>query len=249
MDRIKKRQTIRKLILLASFSVFPITVIYLAPAPPIMSLRAGVINLSVVVIVSIFLSGFFFRRFFCGWICPGAGCQLVSGALNNKPVERRMTNWVQIIMVVVWVLVLISTFIIYGSASIELGHPGSGRFATSEIRYFLPYIPVVLFMFGFVLLFGRNGFCHRGCWINPIISASTYIGRRLRFPSLHVAVHRHEDCEECSECNQVCPMSIDVRNIIEKRGIFPNNCVQCGACVDFCPEGFLKFRLSSEQFS
>ena len=59
MDKIKKRQTIRKLILLVSFSAFPITVIYLAPAPPIMSLRAGVINLSVVVIGAIFLSGFF----------------------------------------------------------------------------------------------------------------------------------------------------------------------------------------------
>ena len=35
------RQTLRKTLLLLSFSAFPITVIYLAPAPPLMSLRQG----------------------------------------------------------------------------------------------------------------------------------------------------------------------------------------------------------------
>lgn len=81
-----KRQTLRKLILLFSFALFPITVVYLAPAPPIISLRTEVVNFSVVVIASVFLSGFILRRVFCGWICPGAGCQLVSKALNDRPI-------------------------------------------------------------------------------------------------------------------------------------------------------------------
>ena len=45
-----KRQTLRMLILLVSFAAFPLTVVYLAPAPPLMSLKAGVINLSVITI-------------------------------------------------------------------------------------------------------------------------------------------------------------------------------------------------------
>jgi hypothetical protein len=53
-----KRQILRKLVILISFTVFPITVVYLAPAPPIMSLRQGVVNLSVVVLASVFFSGF-----------------------------------------------------------------------------------------------------------------------------------------------------------------------------------------------
>jgi len=73
-----KRQSIRMLLLLFSFSAFPITVVYLAPAPPIMSLKAGVINLSVITIPTIFISGFIFRRAFCSWLCPGGGCQLVA---------------------------------------------------------------------------------------------------------------------------------------------------------------------------
>lgn len=242
------RQTQRKLILLISFSVFPITVIYMAPAPPIMSLKDGVVNLSVVVLVSIFLSGFFFRRAFCGWLCPGAGCQLVSKSLNAKPIERKMTNWFRIGMVVVWAVMMVATFFMNDVSRVELGNPGAGRFATSNIRYFLPYIPVVLFIFVFVLLFGRRGFCYRGCWIYPIVAASTYLGRRLRMPSLHVAVQDNAACLDCKKCDRNCPMSIDVMAVVQSCGTFPNNCVQCGTCVDTCPKNVLKYRFASESF-
>jgi len=243
-----KRQTLRKLILLVSFSVFPITVVYLAPAPPIMSLKEGVINLSVVVLASIFLSGFFFRRAFCGWLCPGGGCQLVSKSLNDKPIERKMNNWFRIVIVSVWAIMMVATVFIGGISRVELGYPGAGRFATSNIRYFLPYIPVVIFMFVFVLLFGRRGFCYRGCWIYPIVAASTYVGRKLRIPSLHVAVQDKEACLDCKKCDRNCPMSIDVMAVVQAGGTFPNNCVQCGTCVDSCPKNLLTYRFSSEQF-
>jgi polyferredoxin len=128
------RQTLRKLILLISFSIFPISVVYLAPAPPIMSLKEGVINLSVVVITSLFLSGFLFRRAFCGWLCPGAGCQLVSESLNGKPIERKMNNWFRVILVSVWAIMMVATVFIGGVSQVDLGYPGAGRFATSEIR-------------------------------------------------------------------------------------------------------------------
>ena len=241
-----KRQTIRKLILLLSFAIFPITVIYLAPAPPIMSLKEGVINLSVIVLASVFLSGFFFRRAFCGWLCPGAGCQLVSKAINDKPIEKKMNNWFRIVAVGVWAAMMVGTVIFSGVARVDLLYPGGGKFATSEIRYFLPYIPVVTFMFVFVLLFGRRGFCYRGCWISPIIAASTFVGRNLRLPGLHVAVKGADDCSDCKKCNRSCPMSIDVLSVVQEEGPFPNNCVQCGTCIDSCPKKVLGYRLASE---
>ena len=241
------RQTTRKMILLISFSAFPITVIYLAPAPPIMSLRVGVINLSVIVLFSVFLSGFILRRAFCGWVCPGAGCQLVSKSLNDKRIERKMNNWFRIIVVSVWALMMVATVFMAGLSRIDLGYPGSGRFATSEVRYFLPYIPVVIFMFVFVLLFGRRGFCYRGCWIYPIVASSTYIGRKFHLPSLHVTVRDKEACLDCEKCGRNCPMSIDVLEIVQEGDVFPNNCVQCGTCIDTCPKNVLAYRFASEQ--
>jgi ferredoxin-type protein NapH len=247
-DRVPRegRQKLRKLILLLSFTVFPITVVFLAPAPPIMSLKEGTVNLSVTVLAAIVLSGFPLRRAFCGWICPGAGCQLVAKAINDRPIESRKVNWLRILLVGAWAIMVAGTVVVRGVARVELGSPGGGRFAASEIRYFLPYIPVVTFMFGFVFVFGRRGFCHRGCWISPIISASTQVSRMLRVPGLHVEVRDAGACSKCGTCTKVCPMSIDVLTVVRSRRTLPNSCVQCGACVDGCPRKVLRFRFWSE---
>ena len=76
--------------------------------------KSKMVNLSVIVLASVFFSGFFFRRVFCGWLCPGAGCQLVSKALNDRPIERSMVNWVRIVMVSVWAIMVLATAIIGG---------------------------------------------------------------------------------------------------------------------------------------
>jgi polyferredoxin len=236
------------ILLLVSFSIFPITVIYLAPAPPIMSLRAGVINLSVLTIISIFISGFFLRRAFCGWLCPGGGCQLVAQALNNKRIQNLKTNWFRIIIVSVWVVIMIATVVFREQfPKLDVDHPGAGKFATANIRYFLPYIPVVIFIFLFIYLFGRRGFCHRGCWIYPLIAFSSKLGTLIHIPSLYVAIKNNDACKDCKICTRVCPMSIDVYNHIEGKIKLPNNCIQCGLCIDKCPKEVLAFSFGIEK--
>lgn len=242
------RQTIRMFILLISFAVFPITVVYLAPAPPVISLKAGVINMSVITILTIFFSGFIFRRAFCGWLCPGGGCQLVANPLNNKKLQNHKTNWVRIIMVSIWVVMMISTlFIGDQTLKFEPGNPGTGKFATSEIRYFLPYIPVVVFMFLFVLIFGKRGFCHKGCWIYPILEFSTYAGKSIHTPSLYIEIKNKDDCNNCKLCTSNCSMSIDINSYVINNKSLPNNCIQCGTCVDKCPKDVLNFSFGIEK--
>ena len=243
-----RRQSIRMLLLLFSFSAFPITIVYLAPAPPIMSLKAGVINLSVITILTIFISGLFLRRTFCGWLCPGGGCQLVTHALNNKRIQNQKTNWIRIILVSVWVIILIGVVIFEGHLpKLDVGHPGAGKFATSNIRYFLPYIPTVVFIFLFVFLFGKRGFCHRGCWIYPIIALSTKIGTLIHIPSLYVAAKDSDKCKNCELCTKICPMSIDVYKHVQTKIKLPNNCIQCGLCIDKCPKDVLSFSYGIEK--
>ncbi|UCH15607.1 MAG: 4Fe-4S binding protein [Bacteroidales bacterium] len=245
-----KRQTLRMLLLLLSFAVFPITVIYMAPAPPIMSLKAGVINLSVITVLTIFLSGFIFRRAFCGWLCPGGGCQLVAGELNNQRMQKQKINWFRIILVSVWVIMMIATVIFSEQTpKVDVGHPGAGKFATSHIRYFLPYIPVVVFIFIFVLMFGRRGFCHRGCWLYPLIALSTRLGTFIRTPSLYVAIRNSRECNDCKLCTRNCTMSIDVNNHVQTKVPLPNNCVQCGQCVDTCTRDVLRFAFGIQKVS
>jgi polyferredoxin len=236
------------LILLFSFSLFPITIVYLSPAPPIMGLKAGVINLSVLTIFSVFISGFIFRRAFCGWVCPGNGCQLVAQALNNKRKENQKTNWFRIVLISVWVLIMIATVIFAKQLpKFDLGNPGAGKFATSNIRYFLPYIPVTIFIFLFVYLFGRQGFCRRGCWIYPLIAFSTKLGTITHIPSLYVAVKNSDKCNDCKLCTQICPMSIDIYKHIRTNVKLPNDCIQCGLCIDKCTKDVLSFSFGIEK--
>ena len=243
-----KRQTIRMFILLVSFAVFPITIVYLAPAPPFISLKAGVINISVITITTIFISGFIFRRAFCGWLCPGGGCQLVANPLNNKRLHNQKTNWFRVILVSIWVVMMISTLFIGDHIlKFEPGNPGAGKFATSEIRYFLPYIPVVVFMFLFVLMFGKRGFCHKGCWIYPILEFSTWTGKIIHTPSLYIEIINKEDCNDCKICTKNCSMSIDINSFVHTNTRLPNNCIQCGTCVDKCPNDVLKFSFGIEK--
>jgi polyferredoxin len=236
------RQSLRKLLLLLSFAAFPISILYLSPGPPLMSLKAGVINLSVIVIIAIFVSGFFFRRAFCGWICPGGGCQLVSGAINNKEFTKKRNDWFRIVLISVWILMMLGTILFRsGIPQLDIDNPGAGKFATSDIRYYLPYIPTVIFMFVFVFIFGRRGFCHRGCWIYPLIAGSTKAGTLIHTPSLHVKIKNGSTCNQCKLCTKNCSMSIDVRTHVLEGKPLPNHCIQCGLCVDQCKNDVLAF--------
>jgi polyferredoxin len=242
------RQKVRKLLLLISFAAFPITVVWLAPAPPLMSLKSGVINISVIVILAVIISGFFFRRSFCGWLCPGGGCQLVSSSLNDKRIQNQKLNWFRISMVVGWIIAMILTFIKGGKIPIlDIGNPGAGKFAASNIRYFLPYIPVVLFVFLFVSLFGRRGFCNRGCWIYPLLAFTTKAGRTMKTPSLYVKITDNKSCTNCKICTKKCPMSIDVAENVQLFNKLPNHCIQCGICIDVCKKNVFSFSFGIEK--
>ena len=240
------RQDYRKLLLLLSFAAFPITILYLSPGPPLMSLKAGVINLSVIVIAAIVISGFFFRRAFCGWICPGGGCQLISEAINNKVFKRKKRDRIRIILIIIWVLMMVGTIVFRsGIPQFDIDNPGAGKFATSNIRHYLPYIPTVVFMFIFVYIFGRRGFCHSGCWIYPLIATSTKLGTLLHSPNLHVNISSPDACNQCNLCSKNCSMSIDVRKHVVEGIMLPNYCIQCGLCVDQCKNQVMKFVFNS----
>ena len=133
------------------------------------------------------------------------------------------------------------------SPRLDVSHPGAGKFATSNIRYFFPYIPTVISIFLFVFLCGRRGFCHRACWISPIITFGTKIGTFVHSPSLHVMVKDSDACKNCRVCTEICPMSIDIHERVQARMRLPDNCIQCGLCIDRCSKGVLSFSFGIEK--
>ena len=61
-------------------------------------------------------------------------------------------------------------------------------------------------------------------------------------PENHSILIRHETCDTCRKCVQVCPAGI----LVQERKKEPigvehlENCIVCGHCADACPTGSLQ---------
>jgi len=77
MNKLIKRQRVRRTILWVMFLTFPIVQMYLSPVTPFLGAMKGVLTGSVLLFGTLFLSALFFGRAYCGWLCPVAGYQEV----------------------------------------------------------------------------------------------------------------------------------------------------------------------------
>lgn len=79
-----KRQQIRKLLLIISLLLFPITLYYFSPVLIINAGLNGIINGSFIVFAFLFLLSIPFGRLFCSYLCPAGGLQECVFAVNEK---------------------------------------------------------------------------------------------------------------------------------------------------------------------
>ena len=82
------RQKLRKGIILCSFFIFPAILFYFSPFLIIQATSKGIVNGSFVVFSLLFLSALILGRGYCGWVCPGAGCQEAISIARNKKVTK-----------------------------------------------------------------------------------------------------------------------------------------------------------------
>lgn len=71
-----KRQRLRKLLLIASLLLFPITLYYFSPVLILNAGLNGIINGSFIVFILLFVLSVPFGRLFCSYICSAGGLQL-----------------------------------------------------------------------------------------------------------------------------------------------------------------------------
>ena len=83
------RQKIRRILLYTSLFLFPITMNFLSPYVSIDGAFAGVLSGSAVMFIILFLSGLFFGRAWCGWVCPAGGVAEIAQTVNPKPANAK----------------------------------------------------------------------------------------------------------------------------------------------------------------
>lgn len=236
-----KRQNLRKLILIISMLLFPITIWYMSPYLIIQGAMEGIISGSFIVFVCMLFGSIFFGRIFCGWLCPMGGMQECLSSVNEKVPKQGWKNYIKYVIWVVWIAVVIICFVFREKEiSIDFFYMTDHGISIAEIYNYVIYYGVIFLVLIPAVLFGKRVFCHYFCWMAPFMVIGTKIRHLLYLPGLHVSAEK-EKCISCKKCNQNCPMGLNVVELVKDNQDFGAECIQCGSCVDHCPKKVLSY--------
>ena len=236
------RQKIRRILLYVSLFLFPITMNFLSPYVSIDGAFAGVLSGSALMFLILFLSGLFFGRAWCGWVCPAGGVGEIAQTVNPKPAGTKTLRVVRYLIFAVWFGVLVTGFVLAGGIKgIDPLRMTEHYVSVDEPMKYIIYYFVLGLFFILDLALGRRGACHGVCWMSPFLNAGMALGRLLRLPQMRIRA-KQDACIDCKKCNNKCPMSIDVNAAVKTGSVKSFDCILCGECADVCPKGVLSYR-------
>lgn len=237
-----KRQKLRKLLLIVSLLLFPITLYYFSPALIINAGLKGIINGSFIVFVLMFILSIPFGRLFCAYLCPAGGLQECAFLINEKQPKQGWRNYIKYIIWTIWICIVIFCYFHKGEiVAIDFLFETESGISVSSIQCYIIYYGIVCLIFIPAVLFGKRIFCHYFCWMAPFMVLGTKLRKFLHLPGVHIKAKQKNKCISCGKCNKTCPMGIDVVNEIKKNVINNSECIQCGVCVDNCPKNVLSY--------
>lgn len=236
------RQKIRRIILYISLALFPVTMNYLSPYVSIDGAMAGIVSGSVIAFLLLFLSGLFFGRAWCGWVCPAGGLAEICTSVNATPVPVKKLRIIRYSIFTVWFAILLAGFVLAGGIhGVDPLYLTERVISVDEPVKYIVYYMVLLIFFMLTIAVGRRGACHTICWMSPFLTAGMWLGRKLRLPQMRITADA-DACIDCKLCNKKCPMSIDVNELVKSGGVRSLDCILCGECVDVCPKDVLSYR-------
>ena len=236
----KTRQKIRAGSILFSFFLFPATFYYLSPALILQAAMEGVINGSFIMFGLLFLSSLVLGRAFCGWVCPGAGCQEAIFQANNRPVRRG--NFIKWVIWVPWIsLIAILAIRRGGYERVDFFYETLYGLSISNVQGLIAYLVVLLILIVLPsLAVGKRSFCHHLCWMAPFMILGRKLRNTARWPSLALAA-QPEKCTHCHKCTENCPMSLPVEDMVGVGSMENAECILCGSCIDGCKADTLSY--------
>lgn len=238
-----KRQNIRKLIIISSFLLFPITIYYLSPYIIIQGAIDGIITGSFIVFVALLFSGVFFGRLFCAYICPAGGLMECASFINNKSPKQGWKNYIKYVVWTVWILAIILCFILRKhKITVDFFFFTDHGISIANIYGYIIYYFIILLFFVPSVVCGKRTICHYLCWMAPFMVIGTKIGKLLHIKQLRLEADK-ERCTHCRICEKNCPMSLKVEEKVLSGKLHDSECILCGACIDNCPKKVIRYKL------
>lgn len=238
-----KKIKVRRILALISLMLFPITLNYFSPYVSVSAAFEGFISASVVLFVLLLISAIVLRRSWCSYICPVSALADFSEKINSKNVNVKRLRIIRYSIFLIWFSVLILGFILSNRIpNFNLLYLTENIISVDEPMKYFTYYAVLLTLIGLTLIIGKRGACHSICWMSPFLVLGTHIGDKLNLPQLRIN-SEPDKCISCSQCNKVCPMSIDVMNELKKGSIQSLDCINCSECEKVCPKNVLSLNI------
>ncbi|NLU33075.1 MAG: 4Fe-4S binding protein [Clostridiaceae bacterium] len=243
-----KRQSVRKLVLLVSLLLFPVTMWYFSPAIIIMGMAQHILTGSFFTFLLMLILSMFLGRSFCGYLCPAGVLQECAAYVNSNPAKQGKRRAIKYVIWTIWIAVIVIAFALgEGTVGVDVFYMTDHGVSVTEIANYAVYYAVILLLLLPSLIHGRRAACHYICWMAPFMVIGEKIGQILHIPQLHVSADNRK-CISCKKCETVCPMGLKVEQMIKENNHCQCiDCIQCGACVDSCPKNVLSYSWKEER--
>lgn len=235
------RQRVRRGVLFGSFAVFQASRSFhllFSPVLLLMASAAGVVGGTLIVYSALFASSLVLGRAFCGWLCPGCGVQELVALKVRRPVRRRGADRVK--WAIASLLFGVATVLTVRAGGLHSVDPFYGMRHATAMQGVLLFFGHLVIIAGLALALGRWASCHAVCWIAPLLIAGAHGARAGGWPTLRLRADPSR-CSECGSCDDGCPMSLPVSQMVGRGTMWNAECLLCGGCVDGCPSKAIRF--------
>lgn len=225
------------------FLLLPILVNYFSPVFVLIGNFNGFITGSFIIWGLMFISSIFIGRSFCSYICPYGAIQMMCDkVIDKKLIKIKALSYIRYLVGIVWLgLLIYSTAIQLGKFKLNVFYNTENYVSVDSVNTLITYYMIVAGMLLFSIIFGKRGGCQYICPMSILNTLGTFISNLLRIPALRLR-RNNNTCIQCKRCNSVCPMSIDVAEMVKEKNMVNYNCINCGACAKVCPKKCIDYK-------
>jgi ferredoxin-type protein NapH len=241
------RQTIRKWLLVISFVLLPVTLVYISPIIIIVGAAEGIATGSMLLFIANFLLSFLVARLWCGWLCPMGAWQEICSPVMKHTVQDGWRNNVKYAVTAVWLALLAYLFISAGGIrAVDPFYSTDHGLSITSVAPLMVVAVIFLIIFAVAYFMGRRGFCHVFCPVAPLMIAGRKIRNLVGWPALQLGADAAR-CIDCKKCSKECPMGLDVNGMVRKGEMENPDCIMCASCADICPQGAIMYGVNGKR--
>lgn len=183
------------------------------------------------IFLAMLIVALFFGGAWCSFICPYGALQ---DLLPFDKYKDRKYKSIKLITGGIFILLIMPPILLYGFDKIIIPYHMEDTFVTMDSVHGLILYYIITFSIIIISLFwGKRMWCKYICPMHIFNYIGIKISKILRIPQFRISGHKGK-CVQCKKCNTVCPMHLNVENMVRTEKWDLNNCIQCGECMNIC---------------